>query len=77
MQDVKNIRQLADLRRTDGEVNPGDVEVVAKWKTGANMIAMRHDKKGLITSIGFQTGEKHIKGDVGRLLMNAIRLRKR
>jgi hypothetical protein len=73
---VEKLRQTGDLSKVHGELNSGDVEVVARWSDGSNMIAIRHDKKGLITSIGFQTGSAYSEGDIMKIVLNAIQLRK-
>ena len=73
---VNDIRQTGDLRKVHGELNSGDVEVVARWSDGSNMIAIRHERKGLITSIGFNTGLSFSEGDITKLVLNAIQLRK-
>jgi hypothetical protein len=36
----------------------GKVEVVAEWKDGIPMAAVRYDLPGLITSFNFHIGEK-------------------
>jgi hypothetical protein len=76
MQGVDSITQTGEKNKVHGELNEGIVEVVAKWSDGSNMIAIRHDRKGLITSLGFSSGWDKTAGDVTKLLLNAIRLRK-
>jgi hypothetical protein len=76
MKGINSLRIIAAANKVHGELCTGDVEVVARWSDGSNMIAIRHDKKGLITSIGFPCGLTLAGGDVTSLLLNAIQLRK-
>ena len=61
----------------DGEGIQGDTEVLGKWKKdGGNIIGVRYDKNGMITSLGFCYDDEDIEGDHYELLKNALRYRK-
>ena len=79
MKGVNTLRHSGDIGRILGSIETGGVKMIARWndENKSPMIAVRYDKPGMVTSIGFCCSSSRSSGDVIQLLRNAQCLRKK
>jgi hypothetical protein len=76
--DVKALVAGTDRRRVySPSLVTAKAERVLDWGDDSPMVAVRSDKAAPVVNIGFVTGRSGAGGDAHRLLLNAVRLRKR
>jgi len=73
MKNVKSVSLGSDTRRTLLQMSTtGNVLRIADWADGHPMVAVRTDKKGIVTSITYSLGVNGGKEDAAKLVVNAL-----